>query len=114
MKAVRLVQPGRPLELHDVPLPRADDDDVVLRVKAAGICHSDAHYRAGTSRVHPLPLTLGHEVAGVVDRTGPDVKGWVTADRVCVHYLVTGALSPAWRKGKEQFCATAAMIGKHR
>src|SRR2546427_5476171 len=38
-----------------------------VRVKAAGICHSDAHYRAGKSRVHPLPLTLGHEVAGIVE-----------------------------------------------
>src|SRR5206468_2862752 len=65
MKAVRLVQPGRPLELHDVPRPRPGPGDVLVRVKAAGICHSDAHYRAGKSRVHPLPMTLGHEVAGV-------------------------------------------------
>jgi D-arabinose 1-dehydrogenase-like Zn-dependent alcohol dehydrogenase len=56
MKAVRLVQPGHALELHDMPLPRVDDDDVLVRVKAAGICHSDVHYRAGKSRVHPLLL----------------------------------------------------------
>ena len=64
MKAVRLVQAGKPLELQDIPQPQPGEDDDLVRVKAAGICHSDAHYRAGVSRVEPLPLTLGHEVAG--------------------------------------------------
>ncbi len=64
MKTVRLVEPGRPLEHQAVPVPEIGPRDVLVRVKAAGICHSDAHYRAGTSRVGPLPLTLGHEVAG--------------------------------------------------
>ena len=89
MKAVRLVQPGRPLELHESPLPRVDEDDVLVRVKAAGICHSDVHYRAGKSRVHPLPLTLGHEVAGVVEAAGRNVKQFRVGDRVCLHYMAT-------------------------
>ena len=114
MKAVRLLEPQRPLVLQDIPVPEPGLRDVVVRVKAAGICHSDAHYRAGTSRVHPLPLTLGHEVAGVVDRTGPDVEGWATGDRVCVHYLISCGLCQNCQKGREQFCATAAMIGKYR
>lgn len=114
MKAVRLLEPRRPLVLQDIPVPALGPRDVLVRVKAAGICHSDAHYRAGTSRVHPLPLTLGHEVAGLVDRTGPDVEGLAPGDRVCVHYLVTCGLCLACRNGKEQFCPTASMIGKYR
>ncbi len=114
MKAVRLVQPGRPLELHDVPLPTPGPTDVLVRVKAAGICHSDAHYRAGKSRVHPLPMTLGHEVAGVIEETGRDVKHLKLGDRVCLHYLATCGGCGFCLQGEEQFCPTGQMIGKYR
>jgi 2-desacetyl-2-hydroxyethyl bacteriochlorophyllide A dehydrogenase len=114
MKAVRLVQPGRSLELHEIPRPHPGDDDVLARVKAAGICHSDAHYRAGVSRVDRLPITLGHEVAGVVESVGANVKQLRIGQRVCLHYMVTCG-SCAWCiKGNEQFCETGAMIGKSR
>ena len=82
MRAVRMVAVGKPLEMFDLPVPEIGDRDVLVRVRAAGICHSDVHYRAGKSPVHPLPLTLGHEVAGVVEAEatrsavfGP-VTGW--------------------------------------
>lgn len=114
MKAVRLVQPGQPLELQHVPVPAPGPADVLVRVKAAGICHSDAHYRAGKSRVHPLPLTLSHEVAGVVEQAGGDVKKLKPGDRVCVHYLATCGECGFCRQGEEQFCAAGQMIGKYR
>jgi D-arabinose 1-dehydrogenase-like Zn-dependent alcohol dehydrogenase len=114
MKAVRLVQPGSPLELHDIPLPQTGDDDVLVRVKAAGICHSDAHYRAGISRVHPLPLTLGHEVAGVIEAIGRNVKHLSIGERVCLHYMATCGACGWCVKQNEQFCETGAMIGKSR
>jgi len=114
MKALRLVAPGRPLELHDVPVPEPGPHDVLIRVKAAGICHSDAHYRAGVSPAGPLPLTLGHEVAGVVERVGDRVIHFQPGERVCAHYLATCG-SCAWcAGGHEQFCGTGQMIGKHR
>lgn len=114
MKAIRLVQQGRPLEAHDVPVPQPGAHDVLIRVKAAGICHSDAHYRAGKSRVHPLPLTLGHEVAGIVEQIGRDVTEFQPGDRVCVHYLATCGTCEWCVGGDEQFCGTAQMIGKYR
>lgn len=114
MKAVRLVQPGRPLEAQNISVPEPGPRDVLIRVKAAGICHSDAHYRAGKSRVHPLPLTLGHEVAGIVERTGPEVTRFNPGDRVCVHYLVSCGECAHCNAGSEQFCSTGAMIGKYR
>ena len=114
MKAIRLVHQGRPLELHDVPMPRPGAHDVLIRVKAAGICHSDAHYRAGKSRVHPLPLTLGHEVAGVVEQIGRDVKQFQSGDRVCLHYLATCGCCDWCSDGDEQFCASSQMMGKYR
>lgn len=114
VKAIRLVQQGKPLEAHDVPIPQPGAHDVLIRVKAAGICHSDAHYRAGKSRVHPLPLTLGHEVAGIVEQLGRDVSGVAVGDRVCVHYLATCGTCEWCVGGDEQFCHSAQMIGKYR
>jgi len=114
VKAIRLVQQGHPLELHDVPIPQPGAHDVLIRVKAAGICHSDAHYRAGKSRVHPLPLTLGHEVAGIVEQLGRDVADFQIGDRVCVHYLATCGACEWCAGGDEQFCGSAQMIGKYR
>lgn len=95
-------------------IPSLGARDVLIRVKAAGICHSDVHYRAGVSPVASLPLTLGHEVAGVVEKTGANVEDFAPGDRVCVHYLVTCGRCAFCEAGTEQFCLTAQMIGKHR
>jgi 2-desacetyl-2-hydroxyethyl bacteriochlorophyllide A dehydrogenase len=114
MKALRLLQTGRPLGLQDVPVPSIASTDALVRVNAAGICHSDAHYRAGRSPAYPLPLTLGHEVAGIVERVGDQVTRFRPGDRVCLHYLVTCGRCPFCLGGKEQFCPSGAMIGKHR
>jgi len=88
MKAVRLFEIGQPLELQEIPVPEVGEQDVLVRIKAAGICHSDVHYRAGTSPAGPLPVTLGHEVAGVVEQVGAHVTQIEPGDRVCLHYLV--------------------------
>ena len=114
MKAVRLVAPGRPLELHDVPIPVPGPDEVLVRIHAAGICHSDVHYRAGVSSAGPLPLTLGHEVAGVIERVGEKVRPLRPGDRVCAHYLATCGTCAWCAGGHEQFCADGQMLGKHR
>jgi 2-desacetyl-2-hydroxyethyl bacteriochlorophyllide A dehydrogenase len=114
MKAVRLIKPGQPLALQEIPIPQIGPSDVLIKVKAAGICHSDAHYRAGNSRVEPLPMTLGHEVAGVIERVGANVKRLQIGDRVCVHYMATCGDCEYCNQGSEQFCNTGQMIGKYR
>jgi propanol-preferring alcohol dehydrogenase len=114
MKAVRLVKPGRRLEMQDVPVPEPGAEGVLVRVKAAGICHSDAHYRAGKSLVEPLPLTLGHEVAGIVEKIGSAVRRFKPGARVCVHYMATCGHCEYCQQGNEQFCKTGKMIGKYR
>lgn len=114
MRAVRLVEPGRPLELQEIDVPHVGAMDVLVRVRAAGICHSDAHYRAGRSAVKPLPMTLGHEVAGVVERVGEGVTTVKVGDRVCLHYMVTCGHCAYCNRGQEQFCTSGAMIGKYR
>jgi 2-desacetyl-2-hydroxyethyl bacteriochlorophyllide A dehydrogenase len=113
MKAVRLVEIGKPLEGQEVPTPAVGPKDVLVRIKAAGICHSDVHYRAGTSSVGALPQTLGHEVAGVVEEIGSQVTGVRPGDQVCLHYLLTCGECHFCRTGHEQFCVEGRMIGKH-
>lgn len=114
MKAVQLVQTKRPLEAREVPIPDIGARDVLVRVKAAGICHSDVHYQAGTSPVAALPQTLGHEIAGVIEAVGPQVGEVAPGDRVCLHYLVTCGECRQCRAGNEQFCSQGEMLGKHR
>ena len=114
MKAVRIVDVGQPLEEREIPVPEVGARDVLVRIKAAGICHSDAHYRAGNSPVGSLPITPGHEVAGVVEEIGEDVISLEAGDRVCLHYLVTCGNCTYCTLGSEQFCIEGAMIGKHR
>jgi D-arabinose 1-dehydrogenase-like Zn-dependent alcohol dehydrogenase len=113
MKAVRLIEVGKPLRLEELATPPIGPDDVLVRVQAAGICHSDAHYRAGISKAGPLPMTLGHEIAGVAEEIGANVKHIAAGARVCVHYLATCGRCAFCFAGHEQFCASGRMIGKH-
>jgi 2-desacetyl-2-hydroxyethyl bacteriochlorophyllide A dehydrogenase len=114
MRAVQLLQVGKPLEESDIPIPEIGSSDVLIRVAVAGICHSDAHYRAGISKIDRLPLTLGHEIAGRVEEVGSDVTHVSIGDRVSVHYLVHCGSCEFCLRGLEQFCRTGQMIGKHR
>jgi D-arabinose 1-dehydrogenase-like Zn-dependent alcohol dehydrogenase len=113
MKAVRMVEPGKPLELQHIPIPAAGAEDVLVRVRAAGICHSDAHYRAGRSGMGMLPVTLGHEVAGEVEWVGGEVTTVKAGDRVCLHYNISCGDCYYCKSGDEQFCTTVKMIGHH-
>jgi len=112
-RAVRLEAPGRKLVDAMLDAPAPDAGELLVRVRAAGICHSDAHYRAGVGSTNH-PLTLGHEVAGLVESVGARVTSHRKGDRVCLHYLVTCGTCRDCRAGREQFCATGQMIGKDR
>lgn len=113
MKAVRLVEVNKPLEMQDVPVAPIGDGQVLIRVRAAGICHTDVHYRSGKSSVQPLPRTLGHEVAGVVEEVGKQVTTVKVGDRVCVHYLLSCGQCYYCNSGNEQFCAEGSMVGRY-
>src|SRR5213078_458484 len=79
MRAIRMLRGAAPLVEQIVGDPVAGEGEVVVEVRCAGICHSDAHYRADASRVR-LPVTLGHEIAGVIAGTN---------QRVALHYLMS-------------------------
>jgi len=113
MKAVQMIGAGQPLELHEIPVPAIGERDILVRVRAAGICHSDVHYRAGRSPVRPLPMTLGHEVAGVIEQIGEHVTSVRVGDRVCLHYNITCGDCYYCSTGNEQFCPQVLMLGHY-
>jgi propanol-preferring alcohol dehydrogenase len=108
-----MVAAGRPLELQDVAPREPGAGEVRVVIRAAGICHSDAHYRDGLSPMGAMPITLGHEIAGAVERVGTGVAGFAAGDRVCLHYLVTCGECSHCAAGRESFCARGAMLGHH-
>ena len=114
MRAVRIESVGQPVVDRDLPEPVPGPGEVRVEVRAAGICHSDAHYRAGRSASLRPPITPGHEVAGVVAALGDGVDSCRVGDRVCLHYLVTCGRCASCIAGREQWCVTGRMLGHHR
>ncbi len=85
-RAARFHKAGEPLKLEDLPRPKVDANDVLLKVKAAGVCHSDIHIMDGVVTV-ATPVTLGHEIAGEVEEVGSSVSQFKKGDRALVHFL---------------------------
>ena len=113
MRAVRLNRSGEGLRDERVPEPAPGESEIVVEVRAAGICHSDAHYRKDPGRAR-LPVTPGHEIAGVVAAAGKGVADLSAGDRVALHYLVSCGRCPECLRGGERFCPDASMFGKDR
>lgn len=113
MQAIRLVEPGQPLQFLDLPDPSPAPGEIVVDIHRAGICHTDAHYRAGTAQMN-LPVTLGHEIAGVVSAVGDGVSDLREGQRVALHYLTSCGECERCQRHGEQFCPTGGMLGKDR
>jgi 2-desacetyl-2-hydroxyethyl bacteriochlorophyllide A dehydrogenase len=113
MRALRLTETQQPLQSFDLSDPSPGPDEVVVDVHRAGICHTDAHYRGGTGKTN-LPITLGHEIAGVVSAAGANVRDVREGQRVAVHYLFSCGTCERCGKFGEQFCPEGGMIGKER
>lgn len=112
MVAARLHKIGGKLSIDRVRVPTIGDDEVLVDVRASGICHSDINYRNGIAPVGKLPITLGHEIAGVIARTGTKVKGLRVCDRVLVHYVASCGRCVYCKTGRENYCVRYRMIGK--
>jgi propanol-preferring alcohol dehydrogenase len=88
MKAARVHQFGKPLAIEDVPVPVPGKGEILVKVMACGVCHTDLHAAEGDWPVKPsLPFTPGHEVVGVVAALGPDVTDFKLAEPVGVAWL---------------------------
>lgn len=93
-----------PLALRHLPEPRPADDGVVIRVRACGICRSDWHGWMGHDPDVRLPHVPGHELAGVVEETGPKVANWKVGERVTVPFAVGCGMCPQCLAGNQHIC----------
>ncbi len=114
MLAARFYEANKPLRLEQVPVPTIGDNDVLVRIKAAGICGSEIHVWKGRDTSGVIPRTLGHEGAGVVEKVGSNVKGIKPGQRVLLDYDVTCGMCRFCRSGHENLCTNLEYIGYQR
>ncbi len=114
MKAARFYGANQPLRIEEIPMPSVGPDDVLIEVKAAGICGSDLHIVFEGS-VPPgfIPMTLGHESSGIVARTGGNVTDWKFGDRVVINSIVSCGICYNCRTDGEAICDRCKFIGIH-
>ena len=115
MKANYFLGNGR-FELREIPVPEPGDTDVLIRVAACGVCGTDVHIfhgDKGSAEVVP-PVVLGHELAGVVARTGKAVTLFREGDHVSVDpNIYCGKCRPC-RTGRKQLCENLSAVGVTR
>jgi propanol-preferring alcohol dehydrogenase len=111
MKAARLMAFHQKLSIETVPVPKVSGRGVLVKVTAAGVCHSDLHLMSGLVPTLPLPITLGHENAGIVAEAGPDVPHLKPGDAVAVYGCWGCGICRFCRQGEEQFCVTPFQCG---
>jgi propanol-preferring alcohol dehydrogenase len=126
MKAVRIMKTKEPLELKEVSAPKPKNDQVLVRVESAGVCHSDLHLWEGgyagpqgvfmkvEDRGVRFPLTPGHEIAGSIEEVGDSVIGYQKGDKVLVYPWIGEGLCPACRVGEENLCDTPRTLGVYQ
>lgn len=113
MKALQYRTLGSPAEVVDIEVPEPGPGQVRLRITAAGVCHSDAFVMSLPAEAYTfgLPLTLGHEGAGTVDKLGEGVSGVSSGDSVAVYGPWGCGYCYACSQGHENYCEDAAKLG---
>jgi 2-desacetyl-2-hydroxyethyl bacteriochlorophyllide A dehydrogenase len=100
-----------PLAAHDGPVPRPGAKEVLVEVKAAGICGSDVHVRNGVMATSKTPITLGHEIAGILVEKGVDATQVEEGDSVVVDYVISCGRCQYCALGKDNLCVNGRAIG---
>jgi alcohol dehydrogenase, propanol-preferring len=106
MRALRYHGPNQPLRLEEIPAPEPGPGDVIVRVTAAGLCHTELHFLSGLLDLGVAPLTLGHEIVGRIERVGDGVPPDRVGERVIVYYYMGCGRCPECLRGDENLCAT--------
>ena len=111
MRAVVLREPGRPVGVETVTLAPPRRGEVLVRVAAAGVCHSDVHLADGRLGAGRWPMVLGHEGAGVIEAVGEGVEAVSIGDHVAFCFVPACGFCPACRAGRRTLCETAGRFG---
>ena len=111
MRAMVLRAYNQPLQLEDVEIPKIGAGELLVRVKACGVCASNLKYVKEPADCITLPHILGHEPAGEVVEVGPNVEDFVQGDRVCIYIFVTCRACLYCTTGQENSCLQQRRIG---
>ncbi len=126
MRRYEVQEFGQPLAAHDYPAVKPTGTEVLLKVKAAGVCHSDLHIWEGgydlgqgkrlslKDRGIALPLAMGHETVGEVVALGPDATGVALGEVRLVYPWIGCGQCALCQAGNENLCSSARFLGVHR
>jgi 6-hydroxycyclohex-1-ene-1-carbonyl-CoA dehydrogenase len=114
MKAAIFYGPGQPFKIEDVPTPEPKAGEVLVKIAACGVCHTDLHYTDhNVPTFKKPPLILGHEASGIVTALGEGVSDWVAGDRVLLPAVYGCGVCDACRRGRENICDRMIMFGNN-
>jgi propanol-preferring alcohol dehydrogenase len=112
MEAMILSSPGAPLALQRIAVPEPSPEQVLVRVRACGVCRTDLHVFDGELTTPKLPLVLGHEIVGTVVHLGSAVKGIRKGERIGIPWLGWTCGECRWcRTSRENLCDRAQFTG---
>ncbi len=123
MRCYCVMHHGQPLELVERPVPQPQGNEVLVRVRAAGLCHTDlhlweGHYDLGGGKKLTLaergilpPITLSHEIAGEVVSGGPDAGALQVSQAVLIHPWIGCGDCAACKRGEENICIKPQSLG---
>lgn len=114
MKAAIFHGPNQPLKVEEVPTPAPGVGEILVKVAACGVCHTDMHYiDHGVPTFKPPPMILGHEASGTVAKLGEGVGKWNEGDRVLLPAVLSCGTCRQCRIGRENICQNMKMFGNH-
>jgi len=115
MKTAVVKKPNTPLVIEERPIPEPKAGEVLIKVRACGVCHSDLEVRLGHFSIATYPMVPGHEVAGVVDKVGPGVTWPKVGDRVGMAWLFSACgHCDLCVQGKDILCPEMTITGVNR
>jgi len=114
MKAAVFYEAHKPLKIEEVEIPKIGADEILVKVAACGVCHTDLHYLDhGVPTFKKPPIILGHEPSGIVQEVGNSVSNFKNGDRVLLPAVLTCGRCDYCRTGRENICSAQVMLGNN-
>jgi len=114
MKAAVFYGPNQPLKIEEVKIPKIEQNEILVKIAACGVCNTDLHYiDHGVQTFKKPPMILGHEPSGIVEETGAEVKNFKVGDRVLIPPVFSCGYCDNCRLGRENICFNMLMLGNH-
>ena len=111
MKAAVFEGPNQPLYIKNVPIPEISPEEILVEVKACGICGSDVHYIKGETVPGKIPIILGHECTGIIAKVGHNITELKENERVVIDCVTSCGDCKNCQKGRDSICLNRKLTG---